>query len=119
MTYNLDWVDSKGTPLSMLELRDKLISNEKGLKAVWGSHPVKGLYLKSKYKNQKEYELEYESEQYFLKVYYLKNIYVLKYAVGNPITQKYYLVPNNFSYKNKVSKSLTTRSSVEASPMVK
>ncbi len=102
ISNNLYWVDENATPLSMLEVRDKII-NEEFCTPVSPNDDLNNL-VKIREKNEYYY------------TYYVKNLAVLKYMNNYTVgeTQGYYLLPINYALKEDLR--LTSREAVESKP---
>lgn len=104
ISNNLYWVDENAVPLSMLEVRDKIISEE-FCTPVLSSDDLSD--LKKSFKNNKYYF-----------TYYAKNLAALRYmdtyTVGE--TNRLFLIPVN--YTPDENWSLISRESVERSPLL-
>ena len=102
ISNNLYWVDEKAEPLSMLEVRDKII-NKEFCTPVTDDDDLNDL------------EKTRRNNDYYY-TYYVKNLAVLKYMDSYTVGETHgcYLLPVNFALKNDVK--IISRKAVENKP---
>ena len=102
ISSDLYWVDENAVPLSVLEIRDRIINSE-FCTPVFSDDDLKDLK-----KANEKYKYNF--------AYYVKNLAVLeymdRYTVGE--TQRYYLMPVNYTAEEDVP--MISREAVEARP---
>ena len=102
ISNNLYWVDEKAEPLSMLEVRDKII-NKEFCTPVTDDDDLNDL------------EKTRRNNDYYY-TYYVKNLAVLKYMDSYTVGETHgcYLLPVNFALKDDVK--IISRKAVENKP---